>query len=316
MEFKLNLEKAIGGFMLPTEIADSHLKLAGALQLRVILYCYRNMKTPIDVKAVSDFLNASEEDVKDALMFWSELGVLVCDNATQPVATKSEPTVKSVQPPKAPKPDRTEVARRGMECPEIAFLLNESQKKFGRMLKQSESSVLVWLYDDLGLSAALILMVIEYALQAGRCNISYIEKVAKDWSENGVETISDAEARIVELNNARSAWNVMRVAFGLDMRAPSDAEAKLAKQCVIEWKMERALLKKAYDSCVDSIGRYKASYIKTILTSWHKKGVKKVSDLEKLSDDKKAASKTARSGKGYTYDTVDMSLMDMIINED
>ena len=79
MDFKLNLEKAIGGFMLPTEIADSHLKLAGALQLRVILYCYRNMKTPIDIKAASSFLNASEEDIKDALMFWSELGILVCD---------------------------------------------------------------------------------------------------------------------------------------------------------------------------------------------------------------------------------------------
>lgn len=316
MEFKLNLEKAIGGFMLPAEIADSHLKLAGALQLRVILYCYRNMKTPIDIKAVSAFLNASEEDVMDALMFWAELGVLVCDRATQPAAEEKTLAVKKVAPPKAPKPDRTEVARRGLESPEIAFLLNESQKKFGRMLKQSESSVLVWLYDDLGLDAALILMVIEYALQAGRCNISYIEKVAKDWSENGVETISDAEARIVELNNARSAWNVMRLAFGLDMRAPSEAEAKLAKQCVLEWKMERALLKKAYDSCVDSIGRYKASYIKTILTSWHKKGVKKIADLENLSDDKKESTKASRSGKSYTYDTVDMSLMDKIINED
>jgi DnaD/phage-associated family protein len=108
----------------------------------------------------------------------------------------------------------------------------------------------------------------------------------------------------------------MRIAFGLDMRAPSDAEAKLAKQCVLEWKMERALLKKAYDNCVDSIGRYKSSYIKTILTSWHKKGVKKVSDLEKLTDDKKSTQRSLGQSKKYTYNTVDMSLMDKIINED
>lgn len=315
MEFRLNFEKAIGGFMMPTDVVDSHLKLAGALQLRVILYCYRNMNTSIDPEQISNALSVSEEDVRDALMFWSELGLLVCDGMNSALVPQ-EPEPKKAAPPKAPRPDRSEVARRGLECPEIAFLLNESQQKFGRMLKQSESSVLVWLYDDLGLDAALILMVIEYALQAGRCNISYIEKVAKDWSENGVETIADAEARIVELNNARSAWNIMRSAFGLDQRAPSDSEAKLAKQCVIEWKMERDLLKKAYDICVDSLGKYRASYIKTVLTSWHKKGINKVSDLEKETVQNKVQQKSKDSGKKYAYATYDMSLMDKIINED
>ncbi len=316
MGFRISPEKLTSCFMLPADVVDSHLKLAGALQLRVLLYCYRNMTAPIDPETIATALSQTTEDVTDALMFWVELGLLASDKpeAKKWIAPTAEP-IKAA-PPKTPKPDRKEIARRGLESPEIAFLLRESQQKFGRMLKQSESSVLVWIYDDLGMDAALILMVIEYALQAGKCNISYIEKVAKDWVENGVESIADAESRIVELNNARSAWNIMRSAFGLDQRAPSDAEAKLAKQAVLEWKMERDLLKKAYDICVDSLGKYKASYIKTVLTSWHKNGIHKVSELESKKEPEEKPKPKKSNDKKYSYTTYDMSLMDQIINEE
>lgn len=316
MGFRISPEKLTSCFMLPAEVVDSHVKLAGALQLRVILYCYRNMAAPIDPAGIAASLSASEEDVQDALMFWAELGLLVAD---QPTAAPAKPVVGEAvkpAPPKAPKPDRKEIARRGLECPEIAFLLQESQQKFGRMLKQSESSVLVWLYDDLGMDAALILMVIEYALQAGRCNISYIEKIAKDWVENGVESIADAESRIVALSNARSAWNIMRSAFGLDQRAPSEAESKLATQAVLEWKMERDLLKKAYDICVDSLGKYKAAYIKTVLTAWHKNGIHNVSELESKKEPEEKSKAKKSDKKKYDHTTYDLSLMEQIINEE
>lgn len=314
MGFRIHAEKMNTVFMLPTEIADQHLKLAGALQLRVILYCYRNMTCEIDPTAIAKVLSTTEEDVRDALMFWVELGLLVSDQPSAPAPAKAEPVKPA--PPKTPKPDRGEVARRGTECPEIAFLLNEAQHKFGRMLKQSESSVLVWLYDDLGMDAALILMVIEYAVQAGRCNISYIERVARDWVESGVESIADAEKRIVELNNARSAWNIMRSAFGLDSRAPSEAESKLAKQCVLEWKMSRELLKMAYDICVDSIGRYKASYIKTVLTAWHKKGIRTPEELKAAEQETGEKQPKQNKKNGQYYAAYDMSLMDKIIDGD
>ncbi len=316
MSFRISPEKLIGSFNLPAEVVDSHLKLAGTLQLRVILYCYRHLTEPIEPTFLANLFTVSEEDIKDALLFWSELGLLVNDAPVMSSAPATPAPVK-VAPPKTPRPDRKEVARRGLESPDIAFLLNEAQKKFGRMLKQSESSVLVWLYDDLGMDASLILMVIEYAMQADRCHISYIEKVAKDWSENGVETIAAAEARIVELNNARSAWHQMRLAFGLDQRAPSEAESKLAKAAILDWKMDRDLLKKAYDICVDALGKYKVSYIKTVLTGWHKNGISSLLDLEKQSKEESKPSATPKkTGKKYDYATYDLSLMEQIINEE
>lgn len=316
MEFKVCKDFKTPPFSVPSEIVDSYIKLAGALQLRVILYCLRHTyDAKIDPAEMANLFSVSEEDINDALLFWTELGFIECDRP----AVKAEvcvPEPKKATPVKAPRPDRKEVARRGLESPEIAFLLNEAQNKFGRMLKQSESSVLVWLYDDLGMDASLILMVMEYAKQAERFNISYIEKVAKDWSDNGIDTIAAAEKRIVELNNTRTAWWKMRAAFGLDARSPSETESKLATTCIIEWKMSDALLKKAYDICIDTAGKYSIKYIKKVLTDWHKNGITKPEELEKqASFTPKTEPKQKKSASGGMA-TYDMSLMDQIINGD
>jgi len=317
MNFKVRKDFKTPPFQVPSEIVDSHIKLAGALQLRVILYCLRHTyDAEINPALMAELFAVSEEDINDALMFWAELGFIECEGPTfvaQPIVTEQP----KVAPPKPVRPDRKEVARRGIECPEIAFLLNEAQQKFGRMLKQSESSVLVWIYDDLGMDASLILMVLEYAVQADKVNISYIEKIARDWSESGVDSIIAAEKRIVELNNTRTAWHKMRRAFGIDSRSPSETESKLAVNCVIEWKMPDDLLKKAYDACVDSLGKYNVKYIKKVLTEWHKQGINTVKDLvEKASSPTERLDSKQKTKKDNFADmaTYDLSLMDEIIN--
>lgn len=312
MEFKVRKDFKTQPFSVPSEIVDSHIKLAGALQLRVILYCLRHTYDgDINIEAMAELFSVSKEDITDALMFWAELGFIECEGPKIAVQPKAEKPSK-VAPPKTPRPTRNEVARRGLESPEVGFLLNEAQHKFGRGLKQSESSVLVWLYDDLGMDASLILMVMEYARQAERFNISYIEKVAKDWVDSGIDSIAAAEKRITQLNNSRTAWWKMRSAFGLDERAPNDTEAKLAEACIIEWKMSEALLKKAYDACIDSVGKYKPAYIKKVLSDWHKNGITKPEDLEKQT----TTATNAKNKKTSGMATYDLSLLDEIINGD
>ena len=320
MNFKVRKDFKTAPFSVPGEIVDSHLKLAGALQLRVILYCLRHTyDAEVNPALMAELFSVSEEDINDALMFWTELGFIECEGTVFTPSTPA-PEVKKVAPPKAPRPDRKEVARRGMESPDIAFLLNEAQQKFGRMLKQSESSVLVWIYDDLGLDASIILMILQHAVQNKKVNITYIERIARDWAENGIDTIAAAEQRIVELNNNRSAWNKMRIAFGLDSRSPSATEQAIAVLAVIEWKMEDALLKRAYDACVDSLGKYNIKYIKKVLTEWHKQGITTVKQLEQADlnqaeqSEVKPTKKTKPKSKNTTKGSIDWSRIDELIN--
>lgn len=314
MNFKLNPEKRCSSFLVPRVVVDEHLKLAGALQLRAILYCSSRADGQFTPEELAEALSCNVQDAGDALMFWQQLGVLDVEGIAAPQAApapqKAERAVFSA--PELARPDRKEVARRGLESHDIAMILQEAQIKFGRTLKQSESSLLVWLYDDMGMSPALILMVLEYAVRANRCNVAFIERLARDWVENGVQNITDAEQRIVTLNESQRAWNKMRRAFGLEQRAPSENELKFARTAVLEWHYSTELFKHAYDLCVDSIGKYRLSYIKTILTKWHKNGFKTLDEVLKAENEKAAAK--AQESTGYA--AYDLSAAEQLINGD
>ena len=119
------------------------------------------------------------------------------------------------------KPNREEAAKRGLECPEIAFILHSAEQKFGRMLRQTEISTLVWLFDDQGLSASLILMIIEFAISEGRANIGFIERTAIEWVNDGVLDVESAERRLIDMRRKKSAWHIVETTMGIEHRSPT-----------------------------------------------------------------------------------------------
>ena len=93
MNFKVRKDFKTVPFSVPSEIVDSHLKLAGALQLRVILYCLRHTyDAEINPALMAELFSVSEEDVNDALMFWAELGFIECEGPVfTPAVSLPEP---------------------------------------------------------------------------------------------------------------------------------------------------------------------------------------------------------------------------------
>lgn len=268
MKFSVNPAAYSAVFTVPADVVDKHIRLAGAVQLKVLLVALKNAVGGIESEEISELLSIPLADVEDALRYWVSVGVLlVPDTVIAP-----EPQKKEAVPRAVIKPSREEIARRGAENEELTFLLREAQTRFGRGLKTSEASSLLWLYDDVGMSAALIIMLLEYAASEGRCNVSFIEKTAADWNKNGVTDIADAELRIAEMAKRKSAWRVVQNAFGMEKRQPSEKELEAAYLWVTEWGYGADMLKMAYDRCVDSTSKFSFAYIKKILDKWHKAG--------------------------------------------
>ncbi|MBQ8550339.1 MAG: DnaD domain protein [Clostridia bacterium] len=303
MTYNVNPASLFGAFSLPSDVVDKHIKMAGAVQLKVLLYIFRNPSAPIVPEDIAAHLSLPASDIRDSLVFWADAGLLLCDGE-KPVAvsTPVKEKLPSVRPA-AQKPDRAEVARRGNENAEIAFLLRESEQKLGRTLRQNEASSLVWLYDDEGISLSVLLMVIEFAISDGKSNIGYIERTALDWADSGVETVADAERKIADIYKARSSFAVLRNAFGLGDRKPGKKELEYARLWVEDWKISRELLTHAYEICVDNTGKYSITYIATVIKKWHAEGVKTVADIK--------PDKPQKSGGYQAYDS---SLFDEMIN--
>ncbi len=305
MKYSVNPQSLFGAFSVPADVVDKHIKLAGAVQLKVLLYIFRNPAAPIEAEGISSYLSVPASDVRDCLQFWADAGILACDgNSVSLKAEEPKMTSTRTVRPKAIKPSHSEVAKRGLENPEISFLLRETQQKLGRTLRDSESSTLVWLYDDEGVSVSVLLMAVEFAISDGKGNIGYIEKTVLDWIDCGVETAADAEKKIAEIYKTRTYFSFLKTAFGLGDRLPGKKEQEYANLWIGEWKLNRDMLRAAYETCVDNTGKYSLPYIAKVIKQWHEKGYETPEDIK---DEKTTTA--ARS-----FDTSDHSLFQSMLS--
>ncbi len=243
--------------------------------------------------------------------------------ATVPV--HEDKTVPAEAVPAAPeepaeqKPRRTvrprqlstlEVTERINGTDEIRYMIDAAEAIFARPLTTPEMGALVNLYDWDGLPGDVIIMIIQYALGNGKCNMSYIEKMAVSWAAEGINTHEKAEAKVRWLDARNEAWNRICRLFGIEKRPPSAAESEAVTRWTAEWKFTDEMIREAYNRCVDSTGKVKFNYINKILERWYKQNLRTLQDVraendrkpEKSTTENRPAGKQTASAKDQSYD--------------
>lgn len=282
MDYYLNPANFNSAFSVPSAVVDRHLKFAKAEHVKILLYLLKNMSDDLSEATIASELSVSEYEVGEALLYWADAGILMPKVPLErPKETEKKAVIKNA------KPTRNDVARRGLEDPKIQFMLREAQIKFGRNLKNNETSTLVWLYDDQGLDVSLILLIIQYAAGRNKLNMRFVESVAVDWVNKGIDNITDADAELRRITAGEQAWKTVSAAFGLESRKPSKNEAEKSLMWVDEWHISGEMLSAAYDACIDAKSKFSFPYVEKIIESWHKKGYKTPDDIEKKKVEKK-----------------------------
>ena len=93
-------------FAVPTELVDRHLKLAGAVQLKVLLWTLRHSGEPVDEQVLSQALGIARADAADAMLYWQECGLVA----------KAEGEGQGLQPPPRPHPRPRRKSPSGCPC--------------------------------------------------------------------------------------------------------------------------------------------------------------------------------------------------------
>lgn len=296
MEYYINPSVFSSVFPFSSEVVDKYLKLAKGEHIKVLLYIMRNSSNNPTLEEISDQTDVELYDVKEALMFWADAGLLVSDFKDSKTETPKNAVKKTL------KPQREDVAKRGLEDIKIRYLLNETQLKFGRNLKSNETSTLVWLYDDEGLDVSLILLIVQYAVTHNKANIRFIESVAIDWINKGIDSLESADEELRKLAMGEQAWSAVQSAFGIERRKPSKKETELSLKWIYEWKISKEMLISAYEACVDAKSKFSFPYIAKIIENWHSKGYKKPEDIEKKEE------------KSNGFDSYDIDLFEKMLN--
>ncbi len=204
---------------------------------------------------------------------------------------KPDADKKEVPPARPVRPDPGYIAERMNEDPEISALLNEAQYIFGRPVSHNENAGILMMHDNDGLPAEVILMLLTYGVE-NKKGMRYIEAMGKSWASEGILTAQQADEKIRRLDDSRDSWHKVQTILGLEFRSPSSSEEEMYTNWIKVWKFSDEMIKEAYDRCINAIGKYRASYVNSILLRWNQNGIK---TIEQANAESKAKSKKAKN---------------------
>ena len=328
-------------FAVPRDVVEKHIKLAGSAQLKALLWMFCHTGEQVEAEDISAAIGLPRADVADAMQYWIAAGIIsdtdllqqnlaASPSVQEPAQEQTEQPSQQEQgqqPQNKPeseqtlpviakkrsrvmepigKPTREEAIRRGEQSAEISWMLNEAQMRLGRTVSASEMSTLVWLHDSEGLPPAVILMIIEYAVSIGKCNMRYIERIAVNWADEEIDTVEKAEQQLTLLERQRNAWGKVQKIFGLASRSPSAKEQAMVLRWLEEWKFSRDMIRYAYDQCVDQTGKFSMAYINKVLEKCYKNQLKTPQEAEQFMQKNK---KTSQRTTSYDISEMEQLLM-------
>lgn len=290
MDLGLKNRMAFQGTVVSNAFIDTYMAAANGEYVKVFLYLLRHNGEEITVSAIADALDHTESDVKRALAYWEEAGLLeregagerpeACWGAEKEAAAAREPEI----PEEGNSCDRLE---RLAEDEEFSALLYAVQQYLGKTFTQIECEKFAFFYDGLKMSGDLLEYLAEYCAGGGHSSIRYIEKVALNWYQMGIHTRE--EARDYTMRYSRDTSAVMK-AFGITGRNPATAETEYMKRWFKEFGFDCKLVTEACGRTIKATGAASFPYADKILTGWKEAGVKTLGDVEEL-DRKRQASK-------------------------
>lgn len=310
-------------FFVPKAIVDEHLTYVTGQQLKVLLYVLRHTGEDLEVKDLAVGLHMPAADVSDALQYWFTTGVLQQDGepvaaaqpATPPAAnggpvpyTRGGAGAQSATSP-APAtnpakqlldvpdivPTYETVAARLLEDPSLKAMFQEVQALMGKTIGYDTQAKFIMMHDTYGLPPEVILTIVDYSVKKGK-GIGYMCKVGKNWAEEGVTTLEDANEKLEKIANTDKAWAEFTGLFSKDPPKATDNRLGFVRKWRFTFGQSVELIYYAYETMVEAIDKVNFNYMDKILSRWNEEGLRTPQDV--LAAEKGEAPAAGKAGRG------------------
>lgn len=331
MEYNLATSGALwsgGIFNIPKSIVDNYIKLASEYQLKALLIILSG-NGRASAENIAEILGMTAKDAENIMQFWVNEGVVTSNSAVQitppanvgygvPDAPQKTPTVGCGVPDapqnyskkekltiSAPVLSPKEIVAAIEENDEIAELMNEAQTALGRSISHAEQEMLVNLVNFYGMKSEIILMILGYCRaeneRGKRITTAYIIKIAENWIDEGIDTISAAEEKLCAIEQSDRLWNEILSLLGMRRRNPSQKQ----RDMVLEWNRDFSfdMIALAIETALKNEAAKPLTYTDKILKNWKKEELKTPDDVNRAeerfqkSKDTGAKPKNAKTGE-------------------
>jgi len=187
---------------------------------------------------------------------------------------------------------------------EFSIVVDETQRRLGKILSPDELLRLFGIYDNLRLPPEVILQLITHCISESRItgdgrapSVRYIEKAAYTWEREGIFTLEKAEEYLKALETRKSVRGKIKSALQIKDREFSATE----KRYVDDWitmGFEPAAIAIAYDRTVLKTGKLTWAYIDSIVKNWNNKELHTAEQVLEKDSRQKRGSATANGAFG------------------
>lgn len=299
---KKNNETSVSNVFLDTYMRDANGEF-----VKVYLYLLRCMgmdNADVTISDIADKLNLTEKDVLRALKYWAKTKVIdvifdtesgepssitfmpldgeafakvtVSETAAsaEPVSTNNSEVTKPAKP--AYSPARIRQLREQEDIKQLLYIVEEY---IGKPLTSTEMGTILYIYSDLSFSSELIEYLVEYCVSNNHRSLHYIEKVALNWHEDGIDTVAKAK-ETAKIKNTRTL--AVTKSFGLNNRNITPVEMEFINRWYDEYGFDKELVEEACRRTIITTNKPSFTYADGILKKWHSAHIQTMDDLKTL----------------------------------
>lgn len=300
----MSINSAQKGTFVPLPVSAAlYLKEAGEKELKALIFLLTLPNDNYSIKKSDlETLGMTQKDFWKSVFFWEEHKVL-------PIPPIVKQKIKAFSQQYLLPDNPSASLGNVLENDDLAELAKRAERILGTTLSSAQISSLYEMHTNIGLSVSVIEVLLTYCASIGKTNVPYIQKVAFEWSKEGITTPAEAETHIKMISSVLSFEGRLCRILGIYDRKLTPTEKKYAAEWS-KWDLSDELITLAYDRTVKNTGKLALPYMNKILFSWHEAGYKTIDEVEKGS----AVHKKGRSGGGIDYDAYRKRSMDAIRN--
>lgn len=192
---------------------------------------------------------------------------------------------KEVAPQTAPERPKTDYSRGDITAAlegdaVFSALRREVGEKLNRLMTEKDDNILLGLYNDLGLPADVIFVLVSYCIQrtearygtGRRPTMRQVEQEGYRWKRLGLLTQQDAAVYMRERAQIHDKIPAMMQALQLGVRKPVGKEYEFLERWS-EWGFTAEAVGYAYEKTVFKCGKFEWKYANGILKDLQKKGL-------------------------------------------
>lgn len=265
------------------------------------------------------------DTVTDALGFWRGAGILTTGSSSakkKKNTLEAKPEAESAHTTSAPRvvdsaaavtpAPATQLPRYSTEelvallesRRELAALIDECSRVFGKVFSSHETGLLLGIVDYLNVDGEYLLLLLAHCAKMGKKSIRYAEKMAITLYDEGITTLPALQECLKQKEQMEEVEGKIRTLFGMSSRALTTKERKQINTWLFTHHYGMDVITKAYEIAVDAIGKSSIPYTNSILERWFAAGLHTLEEIEAAEAERSAASATP-TAPGNSFDTDD-----------